>query len=334
MIYYFIANVTELDPKTEIKFSDNLVLKSIPSELLSELKYLIKQFHPHDRGTIFKMKRNDFENSFHEYEKIKDLPGGISKRLRNENDFRYFVLEEINVDRFNLIYAQAFSLCDKDFFMPFSFSYNNINSVIRTSFSDLCIYTYYNDVNVIWDSKGNIQKRKSPNGFTEFDKQQVLEYVELLNSFEKIKHNYSSIEKALKDFFLTYEVSDHSVFKVVTYIACLELLLVDNSYDKLRSISSQLQTKLNLLNNQFDNPIILESYIKGPDTLTLGKVIETIYNYRSSIAHGDFLDFSKKLNILEALKPEDILDFVRTVVKKVIIYSIKNPKLVSDLKKC
>lgn len=168
----------------------------------------------------------------------------------------------------------------------------------------------------------------------ESDKLQVLEYIRLLNNFEEQKSNYPSIDKALKDFFLTNEISDYSVFKVVTYIACLELLLVDNSFDKLRSISSQLQTKLNLLNNQFENPIIIESYLKGPHTLTLGKVIETIYNYRSSIAHGDFLDFSKKLQILGALSFEDILNFIKIVLKKVLIYSIKNPRLISDLKKC
>jgi hypothetical protein len=95
-----------------------------------------------------------------------------------------------------------------------------------------------------------------------------------------------------------------------------------------------LQTKLNLLNNQFENPIEITSYIKGPDTLTLGKVMETIYNYRSLFAHGDFIDFSKKLNILENIDSEEILAFIRIVLKRVIIYSLKNPKLVSDLKKC
>ena len=89
-----------------------------------------------------------------------------------------------------------------------------------------------------------------------------------------------------------------------------------------------------MLNNQFENPILVESYFKGPDTLTLGKVILTIYNYRSSIAHRDFLDFSEKLQILEALRTENILNFVRTVLKKVIVYSLKNPKLIIDLKKC
>ena len=217
--------------------------------------------------------------------------------------------------------------------MPFSFAYNN-NSVIRTSFSEVCVSTYYNDINAVWDSKGNIHKRKIPNSFKESDKLQVLEYFRLLNNFKELKFNCPSIDKALKDFLLTYQISDYSVFKVVTYITCLELLLVDNIFDKLRSISCQLQTKLNLLNNQFENPILVESYFKGPDTLTLGKVILTIYNYRSSIAHRDFLDFSKKLQILEALRTENILNFVRTVLKKVIVYSLKNPKLIIDLKKC
>jgi hypothetical protein len=335
MIYYFIENLTELDPNEEITFSDNLVLKAIPLELQSELKQLIKQYHPHDRTTFFEIKRNDFLNTFHEYEKTADLPlGGISIKLRKKEDFRYFILQERNVNKFNLIYAQAFALCDKDFFMPFSFAFNQ-NSVIRTSFSELCIFTYYNDINTIdIHTAERIRKKKNPNSFKETDKLQILDYIELLTNFENVKTDYPTISKSLKDFFLTFEISDYSVFKIVSYIACLELLLVDNSFDKLKSISGQLQTKLNLLNNQFDKPIIIDTYFKGPDTLTLGKVIETIYHYRSSVAHGDFLDFSKKLQILQALAPEDILSFVRTVLKKVLIYSLKNPKLVCDLKKC
>jgi len=335
MIYYFIANLTELDPTKEIPILENLTLKTIPSDLLSELKNLIKQYHPYNRTSFYNIPKNEFETSFHEYQKIKDLPsGGISKALRKPEDFRYFVLQESNAKKFNLTYPKAFALCDKDFFMPFSFVYNN-NSVIRTSFNELCIYTYYNDLNTVDKyTLGKNFRIKAPNNFTEYDKNQIIEYIKLLQKFEEIKTDFPYINKALNDFFLTLEISDYSVFKIVTYIACLELLLVDGSHDRLKSISVQLQTKLNLLNNQFEIPIEIKNYIKGPDNLTLGKVMETIYTYRSVIAHGDFLDFSKKLNILENVDSEDILNFVREVLKKVIIYSLQNPKLVRDLKKC
>lgn len=335
MIYYFIANLTELDPTQEIPILDNLTLKTIPSGLILELKALIKQYHPYDRSSVFNIPRNDFTSSFHEYKKVKDLPsGGITLALRKPNDFRYFVLQDGNAGKFNLTYPKAFALSDKDFFIPFSFVYKT-NSVIRTSFNELCIYTYYNDLNTMDKyTLGKKFKIKGPNDFTDYDKKQVIEYIELLEKFEETKSDFPYINKALNDFFNTFELSDNSVFKIVSYIACLELLLVDGSHERLKSINSQLQTKLNLLNNQFESPIDIKNYIKGPDTLTLGKVMETIYTYRSLVAHGDFIDFSKKLNILENVDTEDILSFIRVVLKKVIIYSLKNPKLVSDLKKC
>lgn len=177
-------------------------------------------------------------------------------------------------------------------------------------------------------------KRPKPLNFEEFDDEEILKNLTLLKKFDKIKHDFPHINKCLNDFFLLQEISDYSVFKIIGYISCLELLLVDSTQEKLKSINAQLQTKLNLLNNQFKEPILFSNYIKGPDALTLGKVMETIYNYRSTIAHGDFLDFKKKLQILERVSEQDILDFIREVLKKCLIYSLENPQLIKDLKAC
>ena len=328
-IYYFIDNLTENDPKEEIIISENLVLKNVPDNLLLSLKINIKQYICNSRlPQIFK---NEFSNTFHEFEKVKDIPpNGIQTKQRVKEDFRYLVLEESNSNRYNLIYPKAFSLAEKDYFIPFAFSNHDNGVSIKVSFSELCIFTYYNELSVIqpW------RKRQNPNSFSESDKKEVIEYINLLNEFEKIKEDFPFINKALNDFFLTREVSDYSVFKIVSYIACLEMLLVDSSQERLKSITVQLQTKLSLLNNQFEKPIIISDYIKGPDTLKLGNVIEVFYNYRSSIAHGNFLDFKKKLQLLEAVSENEIFIFIKTVLKKTLIYALKNPELVRDLKEC
>ncbi|MFD1315257.1 hypothetical protein [Namhaeicola litoreus] len=332
MIYYFIADLTELDPYQEISIVEGVTLKKIPVERLEQLKAYIKMYHPHDKMPMFNVPSNDFDNSYYEYKIAKELPsGGISRAKRSIDDFRYFVLEDSVSDRYNMMYAKAFALADKDYFVPFSFS----TSSIKNSFNELCIYNYYNELNRIdtyWIT--NKIRVNRPKGFTNHDNKQVVSYLKLLEDFNQIKSDFPHIDKSLEDFFLTFELSNYSTFKIVSYIACLELLLVNGSQDRLKSISGQLQTKLNLLNNQWDNPIIIENHIKGPQTLTLGKVMETIYSYRSVVAHGDFIDFSKKLNILEDLDRVDILNFVRTILKKVIIYSLQNPKLIRDLKKC
>ncbi len=328
-IYYFIENLTEIDPNEEIKILEYLVLKNIPDNLLLSLKNNIKQFISQRR--LPQNFKNEFPNTFHEFEKIKDiLPNGIHTKQRRKEDFRYLVLEETNSKIFNLIYPNAFSLAEKDYFIPFAFSNYDNGIGIKVSFSELCIFTYYNDLSVIQP----LRKKQNPNSFSENDLKEVIEYINLLNEFEKIKENFPSINKSLKDFFLIREVSDYSVFKIVSYIACLEMLLVNDSQERLKSITVQLQTKLNLLNNQFEKPILISDYIKGPDTLNLGNVIEVFYKYRSSIAHGNFLDFKKKLQLLEAVSENEIFKFIRTVLKKSLIYALKNPELVRDLKEC
>ena len=335
MTYYFIADLTELDPHQEISILDEVTLKIIPSERLLDLKALIKMYHPHDKIRMFDVLSNDFFNSFYEYKIDKVLPnGGIKVKNRSVDDFRYFVLEDNGPNKSNHTYAKAFALADKDFFIPFSFS-KNTDIEFESSFNELCIFNYYNELNRIDTLCINNKIRANrPKDFTKYDKLQVIEYIRLLENFDTVKPDFPQINKVLGDFFLTFELSDHSPFKIVSYIACLELLLVDSSMDRLKSIGSQMHTKLDLLNNQWENSIKIEDYINGPDTLTLGKVMETIYTYRSFVAHGGFIDFSNKLNILEKLDRTEILKFVRTVVKKVIIYSFNNPKLIRDLKKC
>lgn len=328
-IYYFIANLTENDPKEEIIISENLVLKNVPNNLLFPLKSKIKRYIGH--SSLPQIFKSEFPDTFHEFEKVKDIPPiGIQTKQRGKEDFRYLVLEESNSNKYNLIYPKAFSLAEKDYFIPFAFSSNDNGFAIKVLFSELCIFTYYNELSVTqpW------RKRQNPNSFSESDKKEVIEYINLLNEFEKIKEDFPFINKALNDFFLIREVSDFSVFKIVSYIACLEMLLVDSSQERLKSITVQLQTKLSLLNNQFEKPIVISDYIKGPDTLKLGNVIEVFYNYRSSIAHGNFLDFKKKLQLLEAVSEYEIFNFIKTVLKKTLIYALKNPELVRDLKEC
>lgn len=173
-----------------------------------------------------------------------------------------------------------------------------------------------------------------PKDFTDVDKSEFLNNVNLLNNFEKKKREFPFLEKALDDFFLTAELSDFSVFKIVSYIACLELVLVDNSHDRLKSINVQLQRKVSLINNQLKKPIKVADYFKGPNTLNIGSVMGVLYDYRSSVAHGDFIDFSKKLQILDKVYEDQILKLLRDILKQVLIFAIKNPDLVSDLKKC
>jgi hypothetical protein len=167
-------------------------------------------------------------------------------------------------------------------------------------------------------------------------------YLEELRSIESIFKNYLSctsnpleFKKTLDDFISLKEISVDSPFRFLCYFSILESLLTHN---KQRSASNttiafQLQTKLNLLNNRFENPIDYRSYFKVPDTVNFELIIEKLYHYRSDIAHGNVSDFDKDLFILKG-KVGAALKFIHAVTRNVILLTLKEPDLVKDLKNC
>jgi hypothetical protein len=319
---FFIDNIIHFDINKKEEIIKNVFLRIATKEEQSIIKRLLVKFgRPQD---IF-----DFD--YHEYKSKNPNNFQGSLKKRNEDDFRYFVLEELNSEKYNLILPKAFFLTEKEFFSPFGFFKTKKGGLsIKYSFEELSVFSYYNDINMTFgDRPKNLTK-----SFDKTDKEQVEKNISLLNNFETIKDDFPIIDKALTDFFKISEISNNSVFKVVSYFACLELLLVNSNMENLKPIKFQLETKLNLLNNRFEKPINILNYIKGPDTLTLGNVMKIIYAYRSSIAHGDFIDFTKKLHLLEKASMSDILIFLRIVLKNTILFSLKEPELVRDLKKC
>lgn len=320
--YYYIENLIEFDVNEELVIDNNLTLKVAPKEEKAVLKQLLLKF-----GRVL------FDFNLHDYRIKKRLSiGGANFEKREEEDLRYFVVEHKDSDDYDLNITRALLLMEKGFFVPFAFTnipQSQFGLSIKYPFEELCAYTYFTDKNFELNFNKNRLKLKS---FTENDRTEFLQIRSILNKFNNKKDNFIQISKALDDYFKINEISNNSVFKIICYIACFELLLVNSTIGKLRSISNQLQTKLNILNNKFANPIVISNHIKGPDTLNLGIVMSIIYKYRSSIAHGDFLDFNKKLKILDKISEYDILQFLHIVLRETVLLSIKEPELINGLR--
>lgn len=326
--YYYIEDLIDFDVNSELEIEEGLVLKAVPSEQLEILKGLLVQF-----GVTL------FDFNLHEHKVKKKLEtGGANLEKRENDDYRYFVLEHSLGNQYDLNFASALQLMGKDFFVPFGFAKSSkIGVSIKYSFEQLSAHTYFNDKSIINFDKEKSQfypKTWDAKSFTPDDKSEFLIILKLLRDFENVEENYVHISKALDDFFKINEISNNSVFKIVSYIACLELLLIDNGMDRLKSLNIQLQSKVNLINNRLETPIVVSNFFNGPDSLDLGTVIGKIYNYRSSIAHGDFLDFEKKLKVFEKVTYYDVLMFLRIILKQTILFALKEPQLITDLKRC
>ena len=328
---YYIENLIEASTDYESQINPNLKIRAATLQERHIIKSLIS-------GLGLSQALEAASVGFHENSAIKWLPdGGVKLTKRPESDFRYFILEEIdNAEIDSHIYAQALLLTDKEFFIPFGFSNMENKNIlggitINYSFeSEQIAYTYFKDKIIAI----NKRKLEFPEKLTYEDKNEILDNLNLLNDFNKIKHHYPEIQKALNDYFKLFEMSNHSDFKIIPYFTNLEKLIVESTVDKKESIKLGLESKLNLINNRIDNPIIISDYFKGQTLLTVGKLFGIAYQFKSSMAHGDFSGFEKSLKIHGINSTIDILRIIRKVLKNTIKFAIKEPQLISDLKKC
>jgi hypothetical protein len=153
-----------------------------------------------------------------------------------------------------------------------------------------------------------------------------------LKTFETVKNDFPKIDKALDDFLQIQHISKFSPFKILSYITIFELLLSD--YDPKNQnntrISEQLKEKLHSINERSESKIEVKKYFKGPDTLNLKNIIFKLYSYRSNIAHGKEHDLNDDLQIFKG-KRDEILRFLRDLLKNVIKYALDEPKAITEL---
>ena len=57
-----------------------------------------------------------------------------------------------------------------------------------------------------------------------------------------------------------------------------------------------------------------------------------LYGYRSALAHGTPADFKTKFQILK--DPATVLNFLKEATKLTLLFAMKEPEFLADLKKC
>lgn len=163
---------------------------------------------------------------------------------------------------------------------------------------------------------------------------QIREIYNNLGCFRKKNetNSFKYISKAIDDFYNLRLIPHSTPFKIVGIFSILEALLTYNPVRGQNSLTHQLKTKLNLLNNRISAKIDYASHFKCSPHISFETLIEKLYNYRHNIAHGDFSDFNNKLQII--LGRKEAYEFLYNLLKKVLLASLNEPELVNDLKQC
>ena len=142
------------------------------------------------------------------------------------------------------------------------------------------------------------------------------------------------ISKAIREFSDLKRVSRRMPIYVVGLFSIIELLLTTQQ-DRTteNSLSHQLKEKLTLLRNRFTEPLVLTNYFPSAGSINFKSFVSKLYSYRSKIAHGSDIDFGK--GDLQALQSHQaVCDFLRAVVRKLILQAMQEPVLFRDLKSC
>lgn len=318
--FIFLGDLIDIDGQKSIRLFDDYILKKANK---TQIKYIKNHIDSYSNILSFNVNRYEFESK----------PNGKNKRSfyhLDEKKWNYWVIEHTKVQMDKNI-PIILGLSKLDLTVLFEVVYGGImlttgKETPGITSRELKTINFFHD-NRFYDMV--MKKIKNQ------DKNEIQEIYRLITNFNKERNSYGFIDKALGDFIKLADISVHSPFKILSYFSILELLLTTykprTSNDN--SLSSQLRKKVNLLNNQFDEKIDIKKYFKGSDSNTIDTIIGKLYQYRNDIAHGNKSDFEKELQILKDEK-DNIQSFLRSLLKKVLIYSIKEPQLVKDLKEC
>jgi len=141
----------------------------------------------------------------------------------------------------------------------------------------------------------------------------------------------SFVAHALKNFYAMRAIPSRSDIRVIGYFAIIESLVTHapRSAETLDSINHQVVNKLILLGKRFERQIPFDQYfLDAPPE----KLWQLLYSYRSAVAHGGTPDFRRKLLLLKSQEP--VVQFLKEVIKELLIFGMKEYAFLADLKNC
>lgn len=319
--YLFIGDLIVTDEQLPLNLFDDFFLKRASAEQQQIIKKFIDSY-----VDILTFKINKYENSY-----IKNDMSGYQIVPIEETDWKYYIIEHSQrqaKQQFQLILF----LSTLDLTVLFEAFFMGVNTTAAKCVPGVMQFEL-RTLNYFHDNQFNNFPLPETKRITKQNLDELNKINSLVSDFDKIKFPF--IDKALTDFVSIKDISERSPFKVLSCFSVLELLLTTYrpKVSNISSISIQLQRKINMLNNQFDDKIDIQTYFKGSDTNTLETVIEKLYQYRNDIAHGNLSDFEKDLQIFKS-QQKNILPFLLDLLKRILITSLQRPQLISDLKEC
>lgn len=162
-------------------------------------------------------------------------------------------------------------------------------------------------------------------------KEEILSIGDIYYLIKERKDKYSHIAKAFQRWNDLKSLPRSSDMLIIGLFSVIECLITHKPYlkDSSDSLTHQVKTKLPLLRKHFRRDIDYSNYFNMANE---EKVWKRLYEFRSRIVHGENSNIEGTFKILK--NKSTVINFLNECVKLLLLISLDEPILVSDLQKC
>jgi Apea-like HEPN len=293
-----MMNVSGVVGGQELQIIPDHVLRRAGNEEIRFIKGVLDQFYT---GPLWSIP-NPWES--------RQLAGGVIEQLPTE-EWKYFVIAFQGGNQNMIDLEYAFVLCPWE---------------IKVGFTVIQRSAYH---------AGRLYEMLDPNAYTipemmEITQSQIEEVASIFRRIQECGHKSLDVRRTASQIQDLDALPTRSNIKFLGYFAILESLLVHEpkGTDPYESITRQVKQKLALLDNRWDPRMDFSIFGEVSAETIWGKM----YDYRSSLAHGNEPDFNKNLKILKDRR--SALALLRFAVKAIARQALLEPQLVADLRNC
>jgi hypothetical protein len=148
---------------------------------------------------------------------------------------------------------------------------------------------------------------------------------------KQIKPEHVYITRAFRKFNELKSLLRGSELVVITLFSIIEALIAHNpkSTEVGDSLGHQIKTKIPLLSKRFQRSLPYHQYfVDTPEATVWAK----LYEYRSKLVHGEDSRIDGTLGLLK--DRQTVVKFLSEAVKLLLLLSLREPVLLTDLKRC
>lgn len=163
---------------------------------------------------------------------------------------------------------------------------------------------------------------------TENELREIRENYDLV---KKISPEHEHISRALSKFNDLKSLPRKSELIIIGLFSVIESLVTHSPKltESADSLTHQIKTKIPLLTKRFEREL---DYDKNFQSANEDTIWSKLYKYRSNLVHGEHSHIDNTLQVLKDRR--NVMEFLKETTKILLLLSLREPTLVTDLKKC